>query len=99
MRRRRILFVEFVACMEDTRQQKCVIVGERVGAGQCMKILHFKTLGEIRLHFCYPPWTVAWNLAEYLNRFIKTTTKDYCNCLATMTSRVLRRLMGPFLLP
>ena len=32
MRRRRILFAGFVACMGDTRLLKCVMFGELVGA-------------------------------------------------------------------
>ena len=36
MHRRRILFLEFVARMEDTRLPKCVIFGELVGSAGCV---------------------------------------------------------------
>ena len=36
LRRRRILFVGFVARMEDTRLPKCVMVGELVGGAGCV---------------------------------------------------------------
>ena len=36
LRRRRILFAGFVACMEDTRLPKCVIFGEMVGGAGCV---------------------------------------------------------------
>ena len=36
LRRRRILFEELVACMEDTRLSKCVAFGELVGGAGCL---------------------------------------------------------------
>ena len=36
LRRRRILFAGFVACMEDTRLPKCVMFGEMVGGAGCV---------------------------------------------------------------
>ena len=36
MRRRRILFAGFVACLEDTRLPKCVVFGELVGSAGCV---------------------------------------------------------------
>ena len=36
LRRRWILFVGFVACMEDTRLPKCVMFGEMVGGAGCV---------------------------------------------------------------
>ena len=36
LRRRRILFAEFVARMEDTRLPKCVMFGELVGSAGCV---------------------------------------------------------------
>ena len=36
MRRRRILFASFVACMEDTRLPECVIFGDLVGGAVCV---------------------------------------------------------------
>ena len=36
LRRRRILFVEFVAAMEGTRLSKCVMFGEMVGGADCV---------------------------------------------------------------
>ena len=36
LRRRRILFVGFVARMEDTRLPKCVMFGEMVGGAGCV---------------------------------------------------------------
>ena len=37
LRRRRILFAGFVACMEDTRLPKCVIFEELVGGVGCVR--------------------------------------------------------------
>ena len=37
LRRRRILSVGFVVCMEDTRLSKCVIFGEIVGGVGCVR--------------------------------------------------------------
>ena len=36
LRRRRILFEGFVACIEDTRLPKCVMFGELVGGAGCV---------------------------------------------------------------
>ena len=36
LRRRRILFAGFVACMEDTRLPKCVMFGELMGGAGCV---------------------------------------------------------------
>ena len=36
LRRRRILFAGFVACMEDTRPPKCVMFGELMGGAGCV---------------------------------------------------------------
>ena len=36
LRRRRILFAGFVACMEDPRLPKCVMFGEMVGGAGCL---------------------------------------------------------------
>ena len=36
LRRRRILFAGFVACMEDTRLPKCVMFGKMVGGAGCV---------------------------------------------------------------
>ena len=45
MRRRRILFVSFVARMEDTRLPKCVIAGELVGSAGCVGGLGKECMG------------------------------------------------------
>ena len=37
LRRRQILFAEFVARMEDTRLSKCVVFVEMVGGASCVR--------------------------------------------------------------